>query len=92
VLHRCDQPPCINPAHLFLGTRSDNVRDAVRKGRSTPQYGEFNPQAKLCAPVVQAIRRAAMLGCSQASLGRQYGVRQSTIWKILRRERWKHVP
>ena len=43
VLHRCDNPPCINPHHLFAGTNQDNMTDKVTKGRSTSLFGEKNP-------------------------------------------------
>jgi hypothetical protein len=43
VLHRCDNPPCINPQHLFLGTNQDNMDDMVRKGRSAIRFGKDNP-------------------------------------------------
>jgi hypothetical protein len=64
VCHHCDNPPCINPAHLFLGTPKDNIRDMIAKGRNAaavhPSYvprGADNPQARLTAQQVEEIRR-----------------------------------
>lgn len=57
VCHRCDNPPCCNPAHLFLGTHADNMADAKRKGRATGPKGFTNPNTRLTFDQVQEIRR-----------------------------------
>jgi hypothetical protein len=85
VLHRCDNPPCCNPAHLFLGTGVDNVRDMDGKGRRRSAYGEKHPHAKLTSADVAAIRASALPGKELATL---YGVASSTISEI-RRYRWR---
>lgn len=94
VCHRCDNPPCINVDHLFLGTAVDNSRDCVAKGRLSPpprnfQRGEASSTAKLTREAVAEIRRRyAAGGVSQSALAGQYGVCQAQIWRILRGLRW----
>lgn len=87
VLHRCDTPACVNPAHLFAGTNADNMQDCSRKGRMHP--GERTASARLTADAVRAIRAAR--GESQASLAKRYGVGQNCIHKVLTRKTWRHV-
>jgi hypothetical protein len=95
VCHRCDNPPCVNPAHLFLGTLSDNTQDSLAKGRwnySPNRWGETSPTAKLSEEQVEEIRRRYKPGVvAQWELGREYGVNQTTISKIVRGTRWKHL-
>jgi len=92
VCHRCDNPPCVNPAHLFLGTDADNRSDCVAKGRQArlPQSkGEASHLAKLTAAQVAEIRhRYAAGGILQRELGEIYGVSQTQIGRIIRRVRW----
>lgn len=88
--HRCDNPPCVRPVHLFAGTRLDNAADAHSKGRLA--VGSAHGQAKVDAETVRAIRaRYRTGGVSQATIAREYGVSQMTISKIVRRETWAHV-
>lgn len=95
VCHRCDNPPCVRPDHLFLGSLSDNTQDSIAKGRwnVTPtHYGETSPLSKLTAEQVDAIRhRYATGGIRQRELAEEYGVQQSTISKIVRGVRWKQA-
>ena len=103
VLHRCDNPPCVNPAHLFLGTIADNSRDMVAKGRhafavhpETQARGERINTALLTAEQVVAIRARHEFGARKgdrttAALAREYGVNRETISKIVRRKSWAHV-
>lgn len=72
VCHHCDNPPCVNPAHLFLGTARDNNADKVRKGRETA------PHAKLTSTMVVEIRDARG-SASQRVIGERFGVSQSTV-------------
>jgi len=90
VCHRCDNRPCREIAHLFLGTCADNLRDMADKGRST--WGERNNTTKLTTAQVDEIRAAARNGASQRALGRQYGVCKSTIGYLIRAETWRHWP
>ncbi len=89
VLHRCDNPVCVNPAHLFLGTHQDNMRDRQMKQRHA--YGERSPMAKLTLEQIQDIRRRHAAGETQTALAREYGVRQGHVSRIIRRASWRHV-
>nr|WP_306806016.1 HNH endonuclease [Caballeronia sp. BR00000012568055] len=94
VLHRCDNPACINPAHLFLGTNLDNVADRVRKGRSgfRAHPGDTHPMAKLKATDVAAIRKRLRDGERNCDLADEYGVSRTTISNIAHGDRWKVKP
>lgn len=86
VCHACDNPPCCNPAHLFLGTHADNMADAASKKRMwrEPGRNEDNKHHKLSNGQVREIRvRYAAGGISQRGLGREYGVTQAQIWHIV---------
>jgi hypothetical protein len=94
VCHICDNPPCCNPNHLFLGTRSDNIRDMVHKGRRSYVgiSAENNLLSKLLASDVKEIRRLyAEGGWSHKRLGQKYGVSAQSILDIVRRDTWKSV-
>lgn len=88
VLHRCDNPPCCNPAHLFVGTTADNNADRLSKGRYAT--GEAHPLAKLTAPQVLEIR-ALYPALSQQALADRYAINQTVVSDIVRRVKWKHV-
>ena len=86
VLHTCDNPPCVNPLHLFLGTRGDNNKDCKKKGRNA--RGETNGRHKLTAKEVKLIRASNR---PVQILARQFAVRQSTITRIQNGKRWGHL-
>lgn len=88
VCHRCDQPACVNPAHLFLGTNKENLRDASRKGRLWQYAGEENSASKLTADEVNLIRRLRA-EATQPALAARFGVNQSTISRIQSNQRWR---
>ena len=93
VLHRCDNPPCVNPAHLFLGTHADNMRDMAAKGRhgAKPGIARYNP--KLTAEDVMEIRRrSAETAVSRKALAIEYGVAAGYISVIVHGGKWKHLP
>ena len=92
VCHRCDNPPCVNPGHLFLGTVYDNNADMVAKGRNVGPKGEIQHRAAVTEQDVLAIRAAALEGVGQRALARKYGVSQNCIWHILKRKTWTHLP
>jgi hypothetical protein len=88
--HHCDNPPCCNPRHLFLGTSSENLQDASRKGRMHP--GEKCGTAKLTDAAVRDIRlRHASGERSRATLARRHGVSVGAVQAVLERRTWRHV-
>lgn len=74
VLHRCDNPPCCNPAHLFLGTLRDNTQDMLAKGRHRVYRGEDHPQVRLSDQAIGELRRLAPIVDNHAELGRRFGI------------------
>jgi len=105
VCHRCDNPRCVNPNHLFLGTHTDNMRDMHQKRRGM-QYtkperitrGEHQHLAKLTSDDIKAIRATYQPGkaghssdMSIGALARKYHVSKSTMNSIIKRETWKHI-
>jgi len=86
VCHSCDTPSCINPNHLFLGTQSENMSDAVRKGRM--QKGESRPNSKLTEEDIRNIRIDAR---TTVQIAEDYSVSRHLIGLIKRRKRWANV-
>lgn len=91
VLHKCDNPTCTNPEHLFLGNRKDNTDDMIKKGRKNPLMGTKHPNVKLLAYQVIEIRQLIKEGISQRQLGKKYKVSPSTIQNIADGKTWKQV-
>ena len=92
VLHRCDNPPCCNPQHLFLGTHLENMQDMARKGRGKKERGEDIGISKLKESDIPAIRELhAVHKMSQEEIGRLYNVSQVAISCVIRGKTWKHV-
>lgn len=89
VCHRCDTPLCVNPAHLFLGTQQENIRDASNKQR-TP-LGERQGRSKLKAADVIAIREMASAGIPQKDIAAKFAIAKPTVSDIVRRKKWPHV-
>jgi hypothetical protein len=92
VLHRCDNPRCVRPDHLFLGTQKDNTADAIAKGRKAyprPHVGENQHQAKLTAAAARAIFQRAAKGENQRAIAAAYGINQSVVSKILTGRAWR---
>lgn len=80
VLHKCDNVICVNPNHLFLGTKQENNLDRDQKGRHVKLQGEDHGMSKLTEQDVSAIRLSRL---TQNQLSEQYGVSKSTIWRAL---------
>ena len=88
VLHSCDNPSCVNPAHLFLGTPLDNTTDAMEKGRMAIR--ERHPWTRLTWRSVEEIRAALRAGETQIAVGKRFGVSNSTVSLIARNKAWNH--
>lgn len=92
VLHNCpsgDNRLCVNHEHLFLGTRAENSRDMINKGRSGT--GQRNSQAKLTEDDVRGIRKSCECGESKSSVARRYGISRTQVSNTVARKRWAHV-
>ena len=104
VCHRCDNPSCVRPDHLFLGTQRTNIQDALAKGRlartvdfcennGARMRGSGNPMATLSEADVRAIReRYKAGGITQSQLAAEYGVSRPHISIVVRRIVWGHLP
>lgn len=90
VCHRCDVRTCVNPAHLFLGTLSDNQRDKIAKGR-TPKGEDAGP-AKITEAEAREIIAAIAAGEGNTSIARRFGLGTGAVTAIKRGENWKHLP
>lgn len=90
VLHHCDNPPCCNPNHLFLGTPKDNARDKESKGRGNQAKGEAAHLSKLKENEVLEIR--AQYGTIDPNrLCKMYGIARNTLDHVIARRTWKHI-
>ena len=88
VRHKCDNPSCINPDHLELGTQQDNVNDRESRGRGADHVGAAHPRTKFTDEDIKFIRAANI---NNKLLAAQYGVSVSTIVKIIAKINWKHI-
>ena len=91
VCHRCDNPGCVNPGHLFLGTKSDNNRDRKNKGRSAHQFGEKNGRSKLSDVQAVEIMVKHNEGASVVDLAKEFGVAHQTISNIVCGRNWVNI-
>ena len=87
VCHKCDNPICVNPDHLFLGTQSDNLKDAYKKGRAVNHImiGEKNPKTKLTDIQIEEIQLRLQNGEVPKSFHKEYGVHWSSIYSRIKR-------
>ena len=90
VRHTCDNPPCVNPEHLLLGTRLDNAKDMTDRQRQA--RGELHPKTTLTERIVVEIRRRALGGEPFTSIARDMGLNINTVISIAKGRTWKHVP
>ncbi len=105
VCHRCDNPRCVNPSHLFLGTQADNMADAARKNRmrswattATPQQrkklgrpGELSASAKITRNDVALIRARHAAGDRQVDIAADYGITQTQVSRIVLHHAWRET-
>jgi hypothetical protein len=92
--HSCDNPPCVNPAHLQPGTHADNTDDKIRRGRlwSGPRIrGERNPRSKLTEQAVREIKHLRTNGASFSEIGRRYGITHGAVRAVVNGETWGWV-
>ena len=88
VLHVCDNPACVNPKHLFIGTAKDNMQDKIRKGRANYPAGEKHSRALLTETQIRLIRQDRR---SQKEIASAYGISQPHVSLIKSRKIWAHV-
>lgn len=89
VLHSCDNPPCVNPDHLRIGTSIDNMSDAKERGRLN--FGERNPLAVVTEEIVLKIR-ADSPALSYREIALKYDISKPTVAQIVTRRTWRHLP
>jgi predicted XRE-type DNA-binding protein len=93
VCHSCDNPSCVNPNHLWLGTNIENMRDKETKGRGRgfchqDHHGENHPQVKLTWKIVEEIREMHKNGFLQKEIAKKFNISNSGISKIISNKRW----
>jgi hypothetical protein len=89
VCHRCDNPSCVNPDHLFIGTYADNNHDRDRKGHQVSLVGEASRAAVITSDQAREIRRRCAEGERQASVARDLGVSKTVVWGVVHRKTWR---
>jgi HNH endonuclease len=90
VCHTCDNGHCVNPMHLFLGTRLQNMQDCVSKGRH--YHGKKHHLAKLTDLKVMEMRKLREKGLTYEQLGKKFDVGMAVAWGIVNKKTWRHVP
>lgn len=90
ILHHCDNPICVNPSHLFMGSQSDNAKDMWQKRRANPgiSIGEKHGMSKITADIVRAIRSSTESGVALAA---KFGITATTVCDIRKRRTWNHI-
>lgn len=94
VLHKCDNPSCVNPDHLFLGTDNDNVQDMMKKGRNPNREGSNNGRAIINEEIVRYIRKRYVCRSfvdGAPAIARDLGLDTSVVYRIAHRQLWDHV-
>ncbi len=88
VLHKCDNPPCVNPSHLSIGTNDDNMKDAAIKNRMS--FGEHRWNSKLKASDIPKIKKLKGSGMSQSRIAKLFNIDQAVISRIMNGKVWRH--
>ncbi len=91
VLHACDNPKCVNPEHLFLGTNKDNVDDRQKKGRTAILHGDKNPNAKISDKKAYEIKYDISQGLKKSIVIEKHGISIGIYQGIKYNKNWKHV-
>lgn len=91
VCHKCDNPSCVNPNHLFIGTHSENMQDCLKKGRWSNRKGSKNSAHKLMEEDVLEIRVRIKNGESLEKISSDYRVSYQTVYLIKKNKTWKHT-
>jgi hypothetical protein len=97
MCHTCDNPACVRPDHLWIGTTQENTADRGRKGRTSrhsridPPRGEQHPMARLKENDVRAILALRHSGLRQGDIAARFGISQANVWRILKGETWRHI-
>lgn len=105
ICHRCDNPACVNPDHLFIGTHKENMMDAAKKGRmasgernGTKTKPETRPRGELCSfaklneHAVKELRKEySMGGITMEKIALKHGITTVTAWKVINRKSWAHI-
>lgn len=89
ALHKCDNPSCVNPDHIFLGTKKDNMADCKSKGRMASVVGVLNPRRKLTESDVLKIKECGIENQRLTAL--RFGVSQKAVWNIVHGKSWTHI-
>lgn len=94
VCHHCDNPRCVNPAHLFAGSQQDNLSDMRSKRRDSPPprfQGARNSMAKLDESSIHEVFRLRALGLTHRRIATTFGVSRTAIGFVLNRTTWRHI-
>jgi hypothetical protein len=91
VRHKCDNPVCVNPRHLTIGTQKDNIADREARGRSDDRRGTKHPLARLGDWEVRQIRRLAELGNKHREIAAKFGISRQHVGRITRGDGWRHI-
>lgn len=89
VCHQCDNPSCINPGHLFLGTQAENVSDMYGKGRARPSSGEAHHNAKITQAIANEIRRLRATGLTRRKIEIALGLSRGVVENVVAGKTWK---
>jgi len=91
VCHSCDNPSCINPKHLFVGTAKDNTQDMIKKQRKTILYGELHPNSKLSNDQVLRIKQLRKQNIPLNDIANQFCISFQTVSSIAKGTTWNHI-
>jgi hypothetical protein len=91
VCHKCDNPKCVNPEHLFLGTHKENMTDMASKKRARGARGQSHHLSKMTPEKVKSLRTERANGASLNCLAKKYGISAPSVYNIVIRKNWAHL-